>query len=70
MSRLPELSNERIVRALVKAGFRVREGAKHTVVESAEGFTTIPRHRVVKRTTLARILKDLGMSPEEFGKLL
>jgi hypothetical protein len=30
----------------------------------------IPRHDPVKRSTLARILKEIDMSVEEFGQVL
>lgn len=31
---------------------------------------TIPRHNPVKRSTLLRILKEIGMTVEEFRELL
>ncbi len=30
----------------------------------------IPRHSRIKRTTLARILKEIDMTPEEFSELI
>ena len=38
--------------------------------EERKVVAIIPRHNPVKRTTLARILKDIDMDLEEFRELL
>ena len=72
MSKVPELSHQRIVRVLERAGFVVRRQGKHISMYSAEKHVVavIPRHDPVKRSTLARILKEIDMSVEEFQELL
>ena len=72
MSKVPELSHQRIVRALERAGFVVRRQGKHISMYSAERHVvaTIPRHDPVKRSTLARILKEIGMTVEQLRELL
>ena len=72
MSKVPELSHQRIVRALERAGFVVKRQGKHISMYSAEKHVVavIPRHDPVKRSTLARILKEIGMSSEELQELL
>ena len=72
MSKVPELSHQRIVRALERAGFVVKRQGKHISMYSAEKHVVavIPRHDPVKRSTLARILKEIDMSTEEFQELL
>ena len=72
MSRVPDLSHQRIVRALQKAGFVVVRQGKHISMYSDERrmVAVIPRHNPVKRNTLARILKDIGITVEEFADLV
>jgi predicted RNA binding protein YcfA (HicA-like mRNA interferase family) len=72
VSKVPELSHQRIVRALERAGFVVRRQGKHISMYSAERHVvaTIPRHDPVKRSTLAHILKEVDMTLEQFQELL
>lgn len=72
MRRVPDLSHQRIVRALGRAGFVVIRQGKHISMYSEERkvVAIIPRHNPVKRTTLARILKEIDMDLEEFRELL
>ncbi len=70
--RVPDLSHRRIVRALERAGFVVVRQGKHLSMYSEERnvVAVIPRHNPVKRTTLARILKEIDMPLEEFLELV
>jgi predicted RNA binding protein YcfA (HicA-like mRNA interferase family) len=72
MSKIPHLKPERAIRAIKRAGFEVREGAKHTVViKNDQIITMIPRgSKVLKKGTLSGIIKDLGMTLEEFKAFL
>ena len=71
MTKVPELSHQRIVRALRKAGFEPRRQGKHLSLYHPvkNVVAVIPRHNPVKRSTLARILKEVDISVEEFLKL-
>lgn len=68
MSKIPHLKPERVIRVVKRAGFEIREGAKHTVViKDDQIITMIPRgSKVLKKGTLSGIIKDLGMTTEEF----
>ncbi len=68
MSKIPHLKPERVVRAIKRAGFEIRGGAKHTaVIKDDQIITMIPRGgHVLKKGTLSGIIKDLGMTLEEF----
>jgi predicted RNA binding protein YcfA (HicA-like mRNA interferase family) len=68
MSKIPHLKPERVVRAIKRAGFEIREGAKHTaVIKDDQIITMIPRGgKVLKKGTLSGIIKDLGMTLDEF----
>ena len=72
MNRVPDLSHQRVVRALSKAGFVIKRQGKHISMYNEERNTlaVIPRQNPVKRATLVRLLKDIGISPEEFADLV
>ena len=69
MANPPSLPHLRIVRALEKAGFRVVRQGKHVVMTDDKAIVTIPRHNPVNRWTLAGILKDAGLTVEQFQEL-
>ena len=72
MSRAPDLSHQRIVRALQKTGFVVKRQGKHIFMhhQGRRVVAVIPRHNPVKRRTLAKILSEAGISLAEFTDLL
>jgi predicted RNA binding protein YcfA (HicA-like mRNA interferase family) len=71
MPKLPGVNHQQAIRALEKAGFRVvRQGAKHAVMSGGTRFVTIPRHNPVNALTMAGIVRDAGLTIEEFKKLL
>ena len=75
MSRLPVVSSEQLVTALNKVGFVfIRQKGSHIRLEKQtdKGIIklTVPRHRMIKRGTLREIIKDAGLTVDEFNKLL
>ncbi len=72
MTKVPELSHQRIVRALERAGFVLRRQGKHISMYHPEKnvVAVIPRQSPVKRSTLAHILKDIDVSVEDFLALV
>ena len=74
MSPFLSLRDERIVRALERAGFKVaRTRGSHHVMRHPDGRgTTVPVHpgRDVGKGTLRGILADVGMTVEELQRLL
>jgi predicted RNA binding protein YcfA (HicA-like mRNA interferase family) len=69
MSKIPHLKPQRAIRAIKRAGFEIKkEGAKHTaVIKDDQIVTIIPRGgKVLKKGTLSGIIKDLGMTLDEF----
>jgi predicted RNA binding protein YcfA (HicA-like mRNA interferase family) len=58
------------VRALEKAGFRIIRQGKHIVMYNGTFQVTIPRHNPIKAFTMGGIVRDAGLTPEEFRKLL
>ena len=73
--KLPVVSGEETVKALYRAGFRVvRQKGSHVRMErrTDEGVVkvTVPMHPTLKKGTLRIILKQAGLTVEEFLKLL
>jgi predicted RNA binding protein YcfA (HicA-like mRNA interferase family) len=72
MKKLPrDLPAKKIIAALEKAGFRVdRISGSHYVLVKDNLRTVVPYHKNVRIGTLKAILYQVGMSVEEFTKLL
>ena len=70
MPKLPGVNHLDAVRAFEKAAFRIVRQGKHVVMSDGTRFITIPRHNPVNAFTMAGIVKDAGLTIEEFKKLL
>lgn len=69
MSKLPQVSGSDAVRALQKLGFTVRrQQGSHIILRRDDPFaqTVIPNHPQIDRGTLRAIIRQAGMSIEEF----
>jgi len=66
-----DLSSARVVRALQKAGFWIAptRGAKHIGMSNGRRKLTIPRSNHLNPYTLKGIIRDAGLTDEEFKKL-
>ncbi|OFW10772.1 MAG: hypothetical protein A3H27_06475 [Acidobacteria bacterium RIFCSPLOWO2_02_FULL_59_13] len=70
MAKLPGVNHLEAVKAFEKAGFRIIRQGKHVVMSDGAHFITIPRHNPVNAITMAGIVRDAGLTIEEFRKLL
>ena len=73
MSKLPVVSGAACVKALRKIGFEVyRQRGSHIVVvrSSPPSQATIPNHKELDRGTLRAIIRQTGLTVEEFVELL
>ena len=71
MPKIPGVNHLKAIRALEKAGFNIaRQGKKHTVMTNGQRFLTIPRKNPVNAFTMGGIVKDAGLTVEDFKKLL
>ena len=70
MPRIPGVNHLDAVKALEKAGFRVIRQSKHIVMTNGIRILTIPRHNPVHSITMGGIVRDAGLTVEEFKKLL
>ena len=68
--KLPGIPHRKAVKALKKAGFVVAREGKHIVMTNGTRIITIPRHNPVHAITMGNIVRDAGMTVDEFLKLL
>jgi predicted RNA binding protein YcfA (HicA-like mRNA interferase family) len=68
--KIPGVNHRDAVRALEKAGFWVIRQGKHIVMTDGARILTIPRHNPVNAYTMGGIVRDAGLTVEEFRKLL
>ena len=69
MAKLPRVSGKEMLRFLMREGFVViRVRGSHHVLARGEMDTVVPVHgnRVMAVGTLRKILRDIGMTPDEF----
>ena len=71
MPKLPGVNHLDAVRALEKAGFRIARQRKHIVMTNDDGrIVTIPRHNPVNAFTMGGIVRDAGLTIDQFKALL
>ena len=68
MPKLPGVSHRRAVKVFEKAGFWVVREGRHFMT-NGDRIITIPRADPVNAFTMGGIIKDAGMTIEEFKKL-
>ena len=73
MTRLPRVSGRECVQALGRAGFyNRRQRSSHIILRRDDPFAqvVVPDHRELDTGTLRAIIKQTGLTVEEFSKLL
>ncbi len=70
MGKIPGIDHLAAVRALQRAGFRIIRQGKHIVMSDGSRILTVPRHNPVNAYTMGGIVRDAGLTPEEFKQLL
>ena len=70
MPKIPGVRHLDAVRALEKAGFRIARQGKHVVMTDGVRIVTIPRHNPVNAFTMGGIVRDAGLTPQQFRQLL
>jgi predicted RNA binding protein YcfA (HicA-like mRNA interferase family) len=67
MPKLPVVSGSDAVRTLERLGFVVvRQRGSHVVLRRGASGCVVPNHRELKTGTLTGILKQAGVSADEF----
>jgi predicted RNA binding protein YcfA (HicA-like mRNA interferase family) len=73
MTKPPRISGRTCVRALEKVGFSVvRQRGSHIILRRNDPFSqvTVPDHRELHTGTLRDIIRDAGLTVDEFIDLL
>ncbi len=75
MTALPVVSGREAIKALGRAGFTVvRQRGSHVRLEKRTEDRmiklTVPLHKSLKKGTLRTIIKDAGLTVQEFNRLL
>ena len=70
MSKIAGIGYLRAVKALEMSGFWVARQGKHIVMSNGKRIITIPRHDPVDANTTGGIVRDAGLTVEEFRSLL
>ena len=70
MPKLPGVNHLRAVKALQKAGFIIDRQGKHIFMSKGALKAVVPRNNPVDAYTMAAIVRDAGMTVEEFRELL
>ena len=65
-----DISCERAANAFKKVGFWIVGGSKHLGMANGARKIVVPRHKRLNPYTLKSIIRDAGLTDEEFKKLL
>jgi predicted RNA binding protein YcfA (HicA-like mRNA interferase family) len=68
--KIPGVDHLDAVRAFARAGFAIVRQGKHIVMSNGARIITIPRHDPVNAYTLGGIVRDAGLTVEQFRQLL
>ena len=70
LPKIAGINHQQAVNAFKKAGFWIVRQGKHITMTNGERIITIPRANPINAFTMAGIIRDAGMSIQEFKKLL
>ena len=70
MPRIAGINHLDAVRAFEKAGYRIARQGKHIVMTDGTRLITIPRNNPINAFTMGGIVRDAGLSVDEFRALL
>ena len=70
MPKIAGVNHLQAVKALEKAGFKIVRQGKHIVMSNGNRILTIPRNNPVNAYAMGGIVRDAGLSVEEFRNLL
>jgi predicted RNA binding protein YcfA (HicA-like mRNA interferase family) len=70
MPKLPGISCNRAIRVFEKRGFNIVREGKHVSMSDGERIIIIPRANPINAFTMGGIIKDAGMSIDDFKNLL
>jgi len=67
MAKLPILSGKDVVKTLERLGFeQIRQRGSHVILRRGGDACVVPLHKQVKTGTLAGIVRQAGLTRDEF----
>lgn len=70
MPRVPGVNHQRAVNALEKAGFRIIRQGSHITMSDGARQVYLPRQNPINSFTMGKIVRDAGLTVEQFRDLL
>jgi len=71
MPKLPHVSGATVIRALERLRFtKIRQSGSHVIMRRGSKSYVGPMHSEIKLGTLAGVLRQADISPDEFIKVL
>ena len=70
MGKLPGINHTDAVRAFQKAGFEIVRQSGHIIMFDGRTTIVIPRGKPINAFTMFGIVRDAGLTVEQFKKLL
>jgi len=70
MPKLPGVNHLSAVRALEKIGFWIARQGKHIVMTNGTRILIIPRHNPINAITMGNIIRDAGLTNDDFRKVM
>jgi predicted RNA binding protein YcfA (HicA-like mRNA interferase family) len=70
MTKIVGINHLKAVAALQKVGFEIRRQSGHVIMTDGVRIVAIPRHNPVNAFTMGDIVKAVGLTPDQFRKLL
>ena len=70
MGKLAGVPHLKAISAVEKAGFRIVRQSKHVIMSNGERLLTVPRGNPIDAYTMGGIIRDAGLTIEEFRRLL
>jgi predicted RNA binding protein YcfA (HicA-like mRNA interferase family) len=70
MGKLPGVNHLHAVRAFQRAGFEIIRQSGHIILSDGQKTIVVPRNNPVDSITMFRIVRDAGLTIEQFRDLL
>ena len=65
--KLPRLSGHKVIKTLIKCGFeKRRQKGSHIILRKEQLVVVVPNHKELDRGTLLEIIRQAGLTREEF----
>ena len=70
MPKLPGVNHQDAIRAFQRLGYWIKRQSKHVIMTDGTHIVVIPRNNPINANTMGIIIRDAGLTIEEFKKAL